>query len=190
MIYSFITEKDLDVGMKKYFREQITDVNNVINVQEVSNKIHIQITSEAAAFSLIKSKLNARYDIVKLFPEVKNWTFEGEYLLDEYVWRSDNIYKAIQDGTGRDPDTETGYWKLLDPRDQLLVVYCAIITIWFMMRSINPRKISHELDNDYAGILEWLDDIKEGKESPDWPIKDGGTNDVIWGSNEKLDHYY
>lgn len=182
MIYSFITEQDLDLGMKKYFREQIT---------ELQEKQHIQVTSEGAAFSMIKAKINNRYNLALLFPKIADWASTTAYALNDYAEVDNVIYQAIQAGTNQLPTTTNStYWKVADPRDPLLVVYCAVLTIYFMMRSVCPRKISDSLEQDYAGILEWLDDVKQGNENPDWPLLENGSSNIQWGSNEKIEHYY
>ncbi len=182
MIYSFITDKDLDVAMKEYFRDQITDERE---------KLHIQILSEGAAFSLIKSKINSRYDLTLLFPKIANWTEALPFLANNYCFKEDKIYISLADNTGEDPtDSNSLFWKESDPRDKLLIVYCAVITVYNMLRSINPRKISNDLENRYAGILEWLDDVKSGIENPDWPILAEGSNTIQWGSEPQREHYY
>ncbi|MCE9539929.1 MAG: hypothetical protein K8R85_12025, partial [Bacteroidetes bacterium] len=73
MIYTFITNKDIDVSIKQYFLDQIT-----------TGATHVLKKAEAAAFTLIKSKLNGRYDLVKLFPEIKEWSGSKNYLKDQY----------------------------------------------------------------------------------------------------------
>lgn len=181
MIYTFITEKDLDVAMKKYFREQIT---------ELDDNIHIQVTSESAAFSFIKSKLNARYDLTLLFPSIQKWSNAKNYTTGAHCWLNDKIYKAKQDNTNKSPVSNVTDWEVLDPRDQLLVVYCAVITVYMMLLSVNPRKITEELHDMYNMIVEWLDDVKEGDENPDWPLLENGSSTIQWGSDPKIDHYY
>jgi hypothetical protein len=182
MIYSFITEKDLDVAMKEYFRDQITDDKE---------KLHIQTLSEGAAFSLIKSKLNSRYDLTLLFPKIQNWTDSLLFLTGSYCCREDKVYLCqVSTSTGNDPLSNITAWKESDPRDKLLIVYCAVMTVYNMSRSINPRKISNDLENAYAGILEWLDDVNAGLEHPDWPILSEGSNTIQWGSEPQREHYY
>lgn len=178
-IYSFITDKDLDVGMKKYFRDQV-----------IENNTHILTISEGAAFSLIKSKLSGRYDIVKLFPSIKEWSNATAYLTDQYSYKSDKIYKALQDGDNQDPETANTYWTNEDPRDQLLVVFAVRITIFFMVEALNPRKVPEDIANDFTQALEWLEACQKGEENPDWPLLENGSSTIQWGSNEKLDHYY
>lgn len=182
MIYSFITDHDLDVALKEYFREQIT-------VQE--DRKHIQVTSEGAAFSMIKSKLNSRYDIALLFPEITEWNAATAFTTGKYCAKDDLVYQAISDGTNHEPDEQDStYWKQKDPRDQMLVVYCAVLTAYNMMRSINPRKIPQSLHDEYVSIMDWLDDVKTGVESPAWPLLENGSSTIQWGSEPQIEHYY
>lgn len=178
-IYSFITDKDLDVGMKKYFRDQIIGAN-----------AHILNISEGAAFSIIKTKLGGRYDLAKLFPSIKAWDNAAAYITDQYAYKGDKIYIALQNGTNQDPATATTYWKELDPRDQLLVVFCVNITIYFLVESICPHKLSDDITNAFTQAMEWLESCQNGNENPDWPLLEAGSSTINWGSNEKLDHYY
>ena len=181
-IYKFITDKDLDVGMKKYFRDQITDGDT---------NIHILKTSEGAAFSMIKTALNGRYNLTTLFPVVKDWSNATAYVVGNYCYKTNKFYKAILAGTNKNPDTETTYWEESDPRDQLLVVFAVSITLYFFVESISPRKLSEDIINAYTTAIEWLDDVTNGKRSPDFPLlESGGSNDIPHGSNEPLDHYY
>lgn len=179
MIHTFITDKDLLISIKQYFLDQVT-------IDESSRKTKC----EAAAFSLIKSKLNNRYDLIKLFPETKEWDETKSYLKDTYCFKNDIFYKASEDNSEKNPDSETTIWKQNDPRDMLLVKYCADITLYFILESINPRKVSDDVINAYNQAIEWLDDVKNNIEHPDWPLLENGLGVVRWGSNKKLDHYY
>lgn len=182
-IYTFLTDKDLDVGMKLYWRNQITNGTD--------NK-HIMTTCEGAAFSMIKTKLNNKYDLVKLFPSIKEWVNDVDYLEDQYCYKSDKIFKAKNDNSGEDPVTENSeHWIEQDPRDQLLVKYAACMTIYFMLESLPPRMVAKEITDEFVGIMEWLDDVRDGKENPAWDLSaSGGSTDIPHGSNEKLEHYY
>lgn len=181
MIYTFITDTDLDVGMKKYFRDQIT--NGVTN-------INILVTTESAAFSMIKTKLNNKYDLSQLFPPIIEWT-ASPFLQSSYCSKNNKIYKALQDTTNNDPEEASSlYWVANDPRDQLLVVYAVAITLYFMIDSINPRKLTQDLMDGFVTAIEFLDDVKEGKENPDWPLLLNGTSTILWGANPSQSHYY
>lgn len=181
-IYKFITDKDLDVGMKKYFRDQIT--NGATN-------IHILKTTEAAAFDIIKAKLNNKYNLVLLFPSIQEWSAAKPYLKDEYTYKSDKIYKALLAGTNQDPAAVgSTYWVEEDPRVQLLVVFCVAITLYFFTESIAPNKLTEDIVNGFTNAMEWLEEVKKGTENPDWPLAEEGSSFIHSGSNAKIDHYY
>lgn len=183
MIYTFITNKDIDVSIKDYFLGQIT-----------TGVAHVLKKAEAAAFSLIKSKLNSRYDLTKLFPVIKEWDIAKPYLKDSYACKDDVIYKALSDNTGNTPDdVASAYWVEEDPRDGLLIVHCVNITVYYTLKRINPRKLSQETIDSYHEAVDWLDDVNGLRENPDFPLIDDviiGGMEVRSGSNEKLDHYY
>lgn len=65
------------------------------------------------------------------------------------------------------------------------------MTAYFMLESVNPRKISEDMFNDYTATMEWLDDVRDGKESPSWPVLEtGGSDNIPHGSNEPNEYYY
>ncbi|MBL7902939.1 MAG: DUF1320 family protein [Bacteroidia bacterium] len=181
-IYKFITDQDLDVGMKQYFRDQIT---------EGSANAHILKTSEGAAVSLIKSKLNGLYNLALVFPSILEWNGSKSYAIGDFSHKAGKIYKSKTANTNKNPESEAADWTEEDPRDQLIVVYCVAITLYFFVESVSPRKISEDIKNAYLTAIEWLEDVKDGKESPALPLLEtGGSNDIPHGSNEPLDHYY
>lgn len=178
-IYKFLTTKDLELGMKTYFRNQV-----------IGTETQILTISEAAAFDILKAKLSSRYDLTKLFPSIKDWAGTTAYLKDEYSYKGDKIYRALLDGTNQDPATATTYWVEDDPRIQLLVKFCVSITIYFMVESLNPNKINDEISNNFTNAMEWLEACQKQEENPDWPLLEAGSTNINWGSNKKLDHYW
>lgn len=149
------------------------------------------VKCEGAAVQMIRNKLNNKYDLLLLFPAIAEWNKDLPYALDAYCYKTGKIYKCIQAGTNQNPQTAALYWKEEDPRDQLLVKYAATMTAYFMLETVSPRKLTEDLVNAFAGIMDWLDEVKNGNESPDWPLlASGGSNDIPWGSNNKLEHEY
>jgi hypothetical protein len=182
-IYKFLTDEDLDLGMSKYHRDTIT---------AGSDKLHIMKKCESAAFSIIKTKLNNKFDLALLFPSIKAYDPEKDYVAGEYVYKGKCIYIALQDSTNVNPTdpAQSEYWEENDPRDHLLVKHAATITTYFMAQSTPPRTVSEDLADSYEAVMDWLDDVRDGHESPDWTLKEsGGSSDIPWGSNEQLDHY-
>lgn len=178
-IYKFITDKDIEVGLKKYFLDQVT-----------AGAEHVIKICEAAAVSYMVAKLNNRYDISKLFPTITTWSGSTAFTIGQFCFSNDKIYEALTNNTNKNPATETADWKENDTRDQLLVVYCVNITIYFLLERINPRKISEDVMNAFASASEWLDDVKNGDENPAFPLLTDGASNIPYGSNEKIEHYY
>jgi len=179
MIYSFITNKDLDLSIKPYFLEQVT--------VGATHKIK---KAEAAAFTQIKSMLNSKYDLVKLFPEIKEWSETTNYEKDSYSCINDIVYKAKQDNSGVTPGTEDTNWEENDPRDALLIVHAVNITLFYLLESANKRKIPEDVIEAYNRAINWLEDVKNGVENPDWALIEADGMEVRAGSNPKLDHYW
>ncbi len=162
MIYSFITDKDLDATLKEYFLTQVIGSNTTI----LKNK-------EAAAFTLMKSKLSHRYDLTVLFPIIKEYDVTKPWAVGSYTSKGDVIYKALiasSNTNQQDPATALTYWTPSDPRDMLLVEYCVDITIYFVLKRINPRKISQDVADNYNMAIDWLEDVMKEKENPDWTL--------------------
>lgn len=182
-MYSFITNKDIDVSLKKYFYDQA-----------VADAPHIVKKAEGAAVSLMKSNLNSRYDLTLLFPVIKDYVSTTPYVIGTYVSKTDVIYKCIKAGTGQDPATANStYWEESDPRDMLLVLLCVNITVFFILERVNQRKLSDDVIDAYNRAVNWLEDVKKLRENPDFPVietESGIGMEVKGGSNEKIDHYW
>ncbi|MCK6648394.1 MAG: hypothetical protein L6Q66_01950 [Bacteroidia bacterium] len=179
MIYSFITNKDLDLSIKPYFLEQAT-----VGAPHKIKK------AEAAAFTQIKSMLNSKFDLEKLFPSIKEFSADKAYVADEYCSYDDVIYKAKLGSTGVTPGTDTSKWEESDPRDALLIVHAVNITIFYLLESVNKRKIPDDVIEAYNRAINWLEDVKNGVENPDWDLIVTDGMEVRSGSNEKIDHYW
>lgn len=181
MIYKFITDSDFELGIKKYFLDQVT----------AGTEVNIIKKAEDAAVTLIKSKLNSRYILTLLFPIIKDWNEETEYTAGTYVALEDIIYKASATGTNESPDEEDSeFWNEDDPRDGLLIALCVDITIYFLLKRINPRKLSDEVIASYNRAINWLEDVHLLHENPDFPLIVTGGMELRAGSNPPQDHYF
>lgn len=181
MIYSFITDTNFKGVIKEYFSSQI-----------IGSTPTLFTDAEAAAFSFIKSKLNARYDLTKLFPAIKDWSNTTTYAIGDYSSKADVIYKSkVNANTNHSPDTSPAQWEKADPRDALLIRYCCFITLFFLEDSINPRRISQQVIDNYDIAEHWLNQVKNSVEHPDFPlITIPGGMEVKGGSNPPSQHYY
>lgn len=181
MIYSFITNKDIDLNLKQHFLDQVA-----------TNVPHVVKKAENAAVSLMKSKLNSRYDLDLVFPIIKEWKPATEFVEDQYCSKNDVIYRALRDNTGQAPGpTNADDWEEEDPRDMLLVIHCVSITVYHLLKSSNPRKISQDVMDNYHEAIDWMDDVMKGRENPLLPlIEEPDGMDIKYGSNEEIDHYW
>ena len=179
MLYQFITDADLAVGLQKYFSDQIS-----------ANAVNGIPLSEGAALSIIKAKINNRYDLTQLFPVITEWDGSIAYAIGAYVCRLDTMYIALTANTGQDPSIALSpNWAKKDPRDQLLIMKCLDITIYFFVRSANARKITQDMADNYASALEWLDDVKNQIENPAWPLLIDAASIPIAGSKPPEQQY-
>lgn len=178
-IYKFITSDDLKVSIRELMLNQVTDSDPKI----IKN-------AERKALDSIKSKINNRYVIDQVFLTIKEWSNATAYSAGEYVYKTDTFYRALKAGTNKDPVSETTYWVEDDPRNGNLVDCCVKITLFHIFQRINPRKVPDHVYDNLNDAYEWLNDVKDGKENPDLPLKDNGASTIQWGSNEKIEHYY
>ena len=178
--YNYITDKDIVSQIRADLLNQITD-------QDES----VIMVAELTAIGQMKSKMNDRYNVSSIFIALPDeWNNQSSYTADDLVFHNDDFWKALSTHTNEEPQTGSAYWVKSDPRDPLAVNYCRDITLWHIHARINPRRIPEIREDRYAGAMAWLDAIHDGDESPDLPLKEDGTNEIRWGSNEKRDYYF
>lgn len=75
-------------------------------------------------------------------------------------------------------------------KDERVVQWVCTIFLYKLHRRQNPRSVPDDVAADYEATINWLNDIRDGKEHPDLPVLpndiDGnevkGTNDLRSGS--------
>ena len=79
--------------------------------------------------------------------------------------------------------------KAADPKDDRVVQWVCSIFLYKLHRRQNPRAVPEDVAADYEATIQWLNDIRDGKEHCDLPLlpddSDGnpvpGTNDLRAG---------
>lgn len=82
-------------------------------------------------------------------------------------------------------------WALTeDERPGIIVTYLVDIALYHLHSRINPRKIPDLRMDRYDNAIDWLKRVARGELSPNLPLLVDGADEIRWGSNQKLDHYY
>lgn len=179
-IYKFITDQDLRDLLREHY-EDLTD-NNPKNIRQ----------AEATAVELIKSKLADRHDMALVMLLFSNWDSATEYTAGQYVvyGPEDRFYLALVDNDDVKPSSDPNTWKESDPRNPLLVMHCMYITIWYLSQKISLRKVPDQWADNYDEAMEWLNDVRDLKENPELPLKENGSDEIPWGSNDRTEYNY
>lgn len=78
-----------------------------------------------------------------------------------------------------------------DYEDKPLIkkVLSALVNYTIVKRN-KARKIPSTFSEEYKWAMEWLKEVKEGKETPALPVLETTRKEVKWGNNKNEDHYY
>ena len=78
-----------------------------------------------------------------------------------------------------------------DYEDKPLIkkVLSALVNYAIVKRN-KARKIPSTFSEEYKWAIEWLKEVKEGKEAPALPVLETTRKEVKWGNNKNEDHYY
>lgn len=78
-----------------------------------------------------------------------------------------------------------------DYEDKPLIkkVLSALVNYTIVKRN-KARKIPSTFSEEYKWSIQWLKEVKEGKETPAFPVLETTRKEVKWGNNKNEDHYY
>lgn len=78
-----------------------------------------------------------------------------------------------------------------DYEDKPLVkkVLCALVNYCVVKRN-KARKIPSTFSEEYKWAMQWLNDVKDGKETPSLPVLEVTRKEVKWGNNKNDEYYY
>ena len=60
---------------------------------------------------------------------------------------------------------------------------------YFVVKRNAARKIPTDFKDNYNWAKKWLDDVRDGVEGPDLPLKEVVRKQVLWGNNKNEDFY-
>jgi hypothetical protein len=180
MMYQYLASKNIDALIKKDHLEDITE----------GDPTHVKET-EAIAISQIKSALNNRYDLVKIFPTIHTWREATTFKADAYCYHGGKIFKATEEHYGSKPGTTGAKWEEEEPRDSLLMMIATDIMLYHLHARVNRRQIPQYRFDRYQEAKQWLEDVKAGLENPELPLKEEPhAGNINWGSNPQMNHYF
>ncbi len=135
---------------------------------------------ESFAQEEISTYLRGRYNLSKVFVDIRDYDNLKTYSAKEAVIISDIIYECqIGETIGIDPVTDlTGAWVKRDPRNQTILWCMIVIVIYNLCVAIVPRDIPEIRKFMYYGIDEKQQDgalfllksIRDGKNNFDLPL--------------------
>lgn len=60
---------------------------------------------------------------------------------------------------------------------------------YFVVKRNAPRKIPTDFKDNYNWAIKWLDNVRDGIESPELPLKEVERKAVLWGNSKNEDLY-
>ena len=60
---------------------------------------------------------------------------------------------------------------------------------YFVVKRNAPRKIPTDFKDNYNWAIKWLNEVRDGKETPELPLKEAVKKEVLWGNSKNEDLY-
>ncbi len=121
-----------------------------------------------------------------------------ENILDDITEVNDNIITSCQKRAisflkgylNSRYDVNAIFSKTGDDRSSEVLGYAKDITVYYLHRQVNARKIPIERSEAYKEALDWLRGVLAGEINPDLPKTSGESKDFIqFGSNPKRSNH-
>ncbi|CAA0260231.1 phage protein Gp36 family protein [Tenacibaculum maritimum] len=130
-------------------------------------------------------------------PHIRQNRLDGIIELDDDILdkAEKRAIKVMKSHLNARYDVENIFNKTLDQRDEAILGYCLDITLMYLYRIGNPRKVPVYRKEAYDDAMIWLEGVKEGSIVPDdLPLKlnDKGENikaDFRFGSKKKRQNH-
>lgn len=175
----FLTPEDYKPYIRKEIKEDIL-LGQTALIQQV----------ELAAQAEITSYLAGRYDVSKIFTEIRSFKYDATFPEGAYVYDEGKIYKSLATQTETIPSVniweETSTWALEDPRNPIIVLRMVYITLYHAHKALPGQQIPKLRIDDYDISLRWLEKVAAGLLNPLLPEaerEDGGL--VAFGSEPR-----
>lgn len=148
--------------------------------------------AEKAACDQMKSYLQRRYDVDKLFPIIEEWNEQETYAIGNLsFWKLENdpddkylAYQCINIPSTTPDDAST--WKVYTERNSFAIMYLVDITLYHLMSRF-PKHFEVRSER-YKEALDWLKGVAAGELDANLPQKDITNTQtqpfIRWGSHE------
>lgn len=125
--------------------------------------------------------------IAQIFEEYLDDSIEDDLEILDTV-ELENI--ALMKGKLRDRYDVAKIFSIEDYEDKPLVkkVLSALVNYCIVKRN-KARKIPTTFSEEYKWAMLWLKDVKDGKETPAFPVLEITRKEVKWGNNKNEDFY-
>ena len=60
---------------------------------------------------------------------------------------------------------------------------------YFVVKRNAARKIPTDFKDNYNWAIKWLNEVRDGKETPELPLKEAVKKEVLWGNSKNEDLY-
>jgi hypothetical protein len=181
----FILPFDFDMTIRR-------DILAIVN----QGNARAQQDAEETAVEMVRSYLKERYDCDQIFVNVHGFTQSATYSAGEIVYynNGDNyaVYVCTNSSVGNLP-SNSSFFEMRDPRSKLIVMYCCDIALYCLFSSAAPQKLSDLRMKRFDDAVLWLKRVSKGEISPVLPAYTNpasSSDDVRWGSNQKMGHNY
>lgn len=84
-------------------------------------------------------------------------------------------------------------------RNALILEYCKVVAVWELLKLCSAETLYDTWRERYDRVIEWLEGVRDGKNTPDLPLRttdtdgDGNPDSALlamrYGSNKKFNHY-
>ena len=61
---------------------------------------------------------------------------------------------------------------------------------YFVVKRNAARKIPTDFKDGYTWAMKWLNDVRDGNDTPSLPVLESARKAVLWGNNKNEDLYY
>jgi hypothetical protein len=76
-------------------------------------------------------------------------------------------------------------------RDELIITHLTALVIYKIIKRNAARKVPSDAVDEWKAAMKWLNDVRDGIESPDLPVvADTPHKEVYWGNSRNEDLYY
>jgi phage gp36-like protein len=124
----------------------------------------------------------------QIFEEYLDDSIEDDLEILETV-ELENI--AMMKGKLRERYDVSKIFSELEYEDKPLIkkMLSALVNYAIVKRN-KARKIPSTFNEEYRLAMDWLKEVKQGKETPALPVLENARKEVKWGNNKNEEHYY